>query len=445
MLAAFCLGANAAETNSIVWHRAADRVDADVHSLSLSNLLEQITVRTGWQVYVDPGTTHSASAKFKNLPTGDALRMLFGSLNFALVPQTNAPPRLYVFTTKMQNATQRVRVPKTTAARHVPDELLVKLKPGVDINALAKALGAKVIGHDDKLRIYRLRFADAAATDAALAQLQNDPDVEAVDYNYVFDPPPTPQPIANAPVGPVSLTLDPSTPDDPCSPVVGLIDTSVQSLGSQLDPFMLKPISVVVDVTASSTNITHGTAMAQTIFNGIYQQSNGTGSSGSKVRVLSVVVYDSSETTTSWNVALGVQAAVDNGATVLNLSLGGPADSAILDSVIQQALAQGIVIFAAAGNQPVNTPTYPAAIPGVNAVTALGSPGQLASYANYGSFVDMALPGTSMVYLGSQAYVVQGTSASTAYATGVAAGAKGINCLPWSQIQGAMQKRFPVP
>ena len=434
-----------AQTNSIVWHRAADRVDADVRLLSLSQLLQQITAQTGWQVYVEPGTTHSASTKFKNLPTGDALRMLFGDLNFALVPQTNAAPHLYVFTTKMQNATQRVRAPRSVTARHVPGELLLKLKPGVDINALAKALGAKVIGHDDKLRIYRLRFADAAATDAALAQLQNDPDVEAVDYNYVFDPPPTPQPIANAPVGPVSLTLDPSTPDDPCSPVVGLIDTSVQSLGSQLDPFMLKPISVVVDVTASSTNITHGTAMAQTIFNGIYQQSNGTGSSGSKVRVLSVVVYDSSETTTSWNVALGVQAAVDNGATVLNLSLGGPADSAILDSVIQQALAQGIVIFAAAGNQPVNTPTYPAAIPGVNAVTALGSPGQLASYANYGSFVDMALPGTSMVYLGSQAYVVQGTSASTAYATGVAAGAKGINCLPWSQIQGAMQKRFPVP
>jgi len=419
-----------AQTNSIVWHRAADRVDADVRLLSLSQLLQQITAQTGWQVYVEPGTSHSASTKFKNLPTGDALRMLFGDLNFALVPQTNAAPHLYVFTTKMQNATQRV---------------LLKLKPGVDINALAKALGAKVIGHDAKLGIYRLQFADAAATDAALAQLQTDPDVEAVDYNYVYDPPPTPQAIANAPVGPLSLTLDPSTPNDPCSPVVGLIDTSVQSLGSQLDPFMLKPISVVGDVATSSTDITHGTAMAQTVLRGVSQQNTSGSPGGSKVRVLSVVVYDSSETTTSWNVALGVQAAVDNGATVLNLSLGGTADSAILDNVIQQALAQGIPVFAAAGNQPVNTPTYPAAIPGVNAVTALGSPGQLASYANYGSFVDMALPGTSVVYLGSQAYVVQGTSASTAYATGVAAGAKGINCLPWSQIQGAMQQRFPVP
>jgi len=442
---AFCLSTFAAGTNSLVWHQAADRVDADVHSLSLSNLLEQITVQTGWRVYVEPGTTHSASTKFKNLPTGDALRMLFGDLNFALVPQTNAAPHLYVFTTKMKNATQLVRVPGIARPKHVPNELLVKLRPGANIDAIAKAIGAKVIGRDDQLGLYRLQFADAAATDAALAQLQNDPDVEAVDYNYIYDPPPTPQLVDNAPIGPVSLTLDPATPNDPCSPVVGLIDTPVGSLGSQLDPFMLKPISVVDDVNLMPKDMTHGNAMAQTALRGVSQQINSTSPGGSKVRILSVNVYDSSETTTSWYVALGVQAAVDNGATVLNLSLGGAAASAVLDDVIQQTIARGIPVFAAAGNQPVTTPTYPAAIPGVNAVTALGAPGQLASYADYGSFVDMALPGTSVVYLGNQAYVVQGTSTATAYATGVAAGVKGINCMPWSQIQTAMQQRFPVP
>jgi thermitase len=445
LAAAFCLNTYAAETNSIVWHKAADRVDADVHGLSLSNLLEQITSQTGWRVYVEPGTTHRASTKFNNLPPGDALRMLFGDLNFALVPQTNAAPHLYVFTTRMEHATQLVRVSKRAAPRHIPNELLVKLKPGANIDALAKAIGAKVIGRDDKLGIYRLQFADAAATDDALGQLKNNQDVEDVDYNYVYDPPPTPQTLDNAPMGPVSLTLDPSTPNDPCSPVVGLIDTPVQSLGSQLDPFMLKPISVVGDVTAGSTGITHGTAMAQTVLRGISQQKDNTGSNGSKVRILPVNVYGSSETTTTWDVARGVQAAVDNGATVLNMSLGGTTDSAVLDDILRQAMARGIPVFAAAGNQSGTTLTYPAAVPGVTAVTALGAPGQLASYADYGSFVDMALPGSSVVYFGNQAYVVQGTSASTAYATGVAAGVKGINCQPWSQIQSAMQQKFPVP
>jgi hypothetical protein len=438
-LAALSLNARAADTNSLVWHRATDRVDADVRGMALWPLLEKIAVEAGWHIFVEPDTTHTTSAKFKDLPSGDALKMLLGNLNFALVPRTNGVPQLYVFRTVMKNATREVLVPKA-APKHVPNELLVKLKPGTDIDALAKAIGAKVIGRDDKLGIYRLQFGDAAATDAALASLKNNSDVLAVDYNYVFDPPATPQLLANAPVGPVSLTLDPATTGDPCNPVVGLIDTQVQSLGSQLDPFLLKPISVAGDAGTNTSTLTHGTAMAETILRAVAQAGGGS----SSVRILSVDVYGAGEMTTSWNVALGIKAAVDNGATMLNLSLGGPSDSAVLDSVIQQAIAAGIPVYAAAGNQPVSTPTYPAAAPGVIAVTAMQG-GQLAPYANFGSFVSLAMPGASVVYLGGQAYIVQGTSPATAYATGVAAGTKGVDCLPWAQIQSAMQQKFPVP
>ena len=180
--------------------------------------------------------------------------------------------------------------------------------------------------------------------------------------------------------------------------------------------------------------------MAETILRAVSQQG-----ASSSVRILPVDVYGSSETATTWNVSLGVKAAVDGGATVLNLSLGGNTDSTILGSVIAQAQAKGVIVFAAAGNQPVNTPTYPAALTGVNAVTALGAPGQLAAYANYGNFVGMALPGASVVHLGNQTYVVQGTSPATAYASGIAAGYKGINCDGWAQIQKLMQQKFPVP
>jgi Subtilase family len=443
LLLAFSLSARATETNSLLWDAATGRVSADVRGESLWPLLEGIAHKTGWHIFVEPGAARVASAKFENLPATDALKMLLGDLNFALVPQTNEAPHLYVFTTRMENATRPVLVAKPVLAKqkHVPNELIVKLKPGADIDALAKSLGAKVIGRDDKLGIYRLQFADAAATDAALAQLQNNSDVAAVDYNYIFDAPPVPQAIANAPVGPPVLTPDPSTPNDPCNPVVGLIDTQVQTLGNGLDQFLLKPISVVGDVAPVTGTITHGSAMVTPILTGVKQASGG----HSSIRILPVNVYDSGETTTSWNVALGIQAAVDNGATVLNMSLGGSADSTVLDSIVQQALAQGIVIFAAAGNTPVNTPTYPAAIPGVNDVTALSQPGQLASYADFSPQVDMALPGTSIVYLGSQAYVVQGTSPATAYASGIAAGTKGVGCPTWTQIQTAMQQKFPVP
>lgn len=435
--------ARAAENNSLVWLADRDQISADIRGEALWPLLEDIAHQTGWHIFVEPKANHTASVKFRDLPAGEALKKLLGNLNFALVPQTNGPKELYVFTTTIHAATQRVASAPAKAApmRHVSNELLVKLKPGADIDAIAKALGAKVVARNDKLGLYRLQFDDAAATDAGLASLKTNPDVAAVDYNYIFEPPATPQQIANAPANPISLTLDPHTATDPCNPVVGLIDTGMQSLGSQLDPFLMNAINVTGDTNTPSTSLpTHATAMAQTILRAISQQGGS-----SSVRILPVNVYGNSEIATSWNVALGVQAAVDGGATVLNMSLAGTTDGAILNDIIQQALAKGVVIFAAAGNTPVNTPTYPAAIPGVNAVTALGAPGQLASYANFGSFVEMALPGSSVVYLGNQAYVVQGTSPATAYASGVAAGTKGINCLPWAQIQSAMAAKFPVP
>jgi hypothetical protein len=116
-----------------------------------------------------------------------------------------------------------------------------------------------------------------------------------------------------------------------------------------------------------------------------------------------------------------------------------------LDGVVKLALADNIMIFGAAGNQPVNTPTYPGAIPGVYDVTALSQPGQLASYANYWSGDSMALPGTSFVYFGGQAYGIEGTSPATAYASGMYAGTMAANPSSQAQIISAMQAKFPVP
>lgn len=426
-----------AQTNSMVWRQAAGRVDADVHALSLSNLLVAITAQTGWRVYVEPGTTHSASVKFRNLPSGEALRMLFGDLNFALVPQTNAAPHLYVFTTKMENATQLVHVPKTARAKHVANELLVKIKPGVNPDDLARMFGAKVTGHLDKFGIYRLQFADAASADAALNQLQNDSDVSDVDYDYYFDPPPTAQALASASMPPVNLQLNP--PGNSGKVIVGLIDTVVQPLDGPLNQFLLKQISVAGDASPGS-DITHGTAMAYTLLHGMDIGGQG----GTSAQILPVDVYGPSATTTSWSVAMGIQAAVNGGATVLNLSLGSSGDSSILDAMVQQAIGDGIQIFAAAGNQPVAAPTYPAADPGVMAVTATDR-GLIASYANYGNFVDLAAPGNSIVYFGNQPWLVQGTSVSTAYMTGIAAGTRTATGQSWTQIESSLKHSFPVP
>src|SRR4029077_8511623 len=119
-------------------------------------------------------------------------------------------------------------------------------------------------------------------------------------------------------------------------------------------------VSVAGDATANSSEPMHGTAMAYRILEAIAQQSTAGGTSA---QILPVGVYGPNASAPTWDVALGVQKAVDSGATVLNLSLGGPDNSSILADLLQKVVALGIPVYAAAGNVPVATPTYPAADP----------------------------------------------------------------------------------
>ncbi len=101
------------------------------------------------------------------------------------------------------------------------------------------------------------------------------------------------------------------------------------------------------------------------------------------------------------------------------------------------------MFIGAAGNQPVTTPFYPAAYPEVMAVTAVDQ-GQLASYANRGSFVSLGAPGTSIVYFDGQPYQVMGTSASAAFTSGIAAGYLDTTHNTSSQMQAFLRSNFGV-
>ena len=60
--------ASAANTNSLVWQAATDRVSADVRGEALWPLLEDIAHQTGWHIFVEPGADRKADVKFKDLP-----------------------------------------------------------------------------------------------------------------------------------------------------------------------------------------------------------------------------------------------------------------------------------------------------------------------------------------------------------------------------------------
>lgn len=428
--------------SAFTWNKEKNEVTADVRGLGVTNLLERVAHETGWEIFLEPGISHKSSAKFKNFSSGEALRMLLGDVNFALIPQTNAASRLYVFRTAINNATHQISNVKkkgtASGPKRVPNELIVRLKPGQSIEEIAKALGATVVGSIPEINAYRLRFDDAADATDALVDLASNPGVAGVDFNYYLDKPEPVQGVVSSTGLPSQLRLSPA--GDSSGLVVGLVDTAVQALDGDLDKFVIKRLSVAGEAAVDSGVPTHGTTMAESILRGM----EAAGNDSSAAKFVCVDVFGNNGTTTTFDLASGIVLAVNNGANWVNVSVGGSGSSTVLQNIVQTVTDRGIPIFAAAGNEPTGEPVYPAAYSDVVAVTAL-SRGQVASYANNADFVDVAAPGSAVVYFQGRPYYVQGTSVSTAHTTGLAIGIAQKTGQTWGQIQPELLKSLAVP
>jgi hypothetical protein len=429
------------------WRTAGSSVDADIEDWPLIRLLEQISAKTRWQILVEPESDCRVTAKFKGLKTGQALSRLLGQLNFLLVPATNGPPRLLIFRTSAAAATDLVAAPAerdapTAGAKALPRELVVVLKPGAKetIEEIAKRLGAKIKGRADELRAYRLEFEDDSAAAAARTALADNPDIEGIDANFEVPRPDRPEAMALGVLPP--FTLRPKAITDASRVVVGLIDTAVQLEGTVLKEFLLPQVSVVGKASAPLDVPSHGTVMGETILYRLAQSPES--KDGTPVRLLPVDVYGDGGATTTFEIAKGVYAAINGGATIVNMSFGGDGNSQLLREVIKAGHEQGVVFLGAAGNEPVTTPTYPAAYPEVIAVTASTRGGQVASYANRGEFVDVAAPGASVVPFQDRPYLVVGTSAATANVSAAAALLKAVTGKAGSDLEAQVREVFPI-
>lgn len=92
----------------------------------------------------------------------------------------------------------------------------------------------------------------------------------------------------------------------------------------------------------------------------------------------------------------GIVYAAASGAKVINCSWGGPGASTTGQNVINYAWNKGCIIVAAAGNDNVSTPFYPAAYNNVIAVASTSSSDAKSSFSNYGTWIDIAAPGSNI-------------------------------------------------
>ena len=125
------------------------------------------------------------------------------------------------------------------------------------------------------------------------------------------------------------------------------------------------------------------------------------------------------------NINNGIKWAIDQGAHIINMSLGIQHSGGGLphEEVIRYAQAKGIIIVAAAGNDGQENRYYPGALPGVIAVGALDAQGKIASFSTYGRQVVIAAPGTEIysTYINNSYAFSSGTSQAAPFVSGAIA------------------------
>jgi thermitase len=132
-------------------------------------------------------------------------------------------------------------------------------------------------------------------------------------------------------------------------------------------------------------------------------------------------VFDGRGTGTVARVAQGIIWSADHGADVINLSLTHPNPSPADSAAVDYAASKGAVVVAAAGNGNTSDPTYPAAYPSVLAVAATNQDDRRASFSNYGDWVDVAAPGVGILSTIPSGYASwTGTSMATPHVSALA-------------------------
>lgn len=203
--------------------------------------------------------------------------------------------------------------------------------------------------------------------------------------------------------------------------VVALIDTSVDTSHPALGGRIVDAIDIVGGVPDAGE---HGTALAGVI--GAGGVVNGIAPAA---EILSVRAFRADPDNpamgigTTEGIARGLDAAIRHGATVINMSFGGPRER-LLETLVRRALASGHTVVAAAGNGgPQGAAAFPAALDGVIAVTATDAAGQLYAEATRGHYVTVAAPGVDVLSTapGNRYGLNSGTSIAAAYISGVIA------------------------
>ncbi len=257
-----------------------------------------------------------------------------------------------------------------------------------------------------------------------LQSLRRNPNVAFVEYDYVVYA----EHVPNDPIYPSQVFLPPmNTPSawdvtkgDP-NVVVAVLDTGLRTDNRDLRNMIVSGYNVIANSSNYTDDHGHGTMVTSVI---AAEMDNTFGIAGiaPKASFLAVKVMNSSGSGTYSDMIKGIDYAVNNGAKVINMSIGGRSSSSALKLAIDQAVSRGVTIVAAAGNEGLSSLSFPAAYDNVIGVGAVDINNNKTSYSNTGAGLTLMAGGSARVatftdFISS----ASGTSFAAPYVSGAVA------------------------
>src|ERR687895_309803 len=250
--------------------------------------------------------------------------------------------------------------------RYVPGQLLVRFRPGTtaaEADAAAARAGGTVVDHLVPLGIHVLAV-PPGQTDEAMESLRSEPSVDSVEQDVFVQGLET---VPNDPLWPLQWGLRlvgaPRAWDatrGSSAIVIAVLDTGIDRTHPDLSGATVPGRDILDDDSDPADDEGHGTAAAGVI---AARTDNGEGHAGMcwVCSLMPVKGLDATGSGSSSTVAAGIVWAVDHGARVINMSLGGPGNTSALANAVAYAASRDVVLVAAAGNSGVDTAFYPAA------------------------------------------------------------------------------------
>jgi thermitase len=314
----------------------------------------------------------------------------------------------------------------------VDGEFVVQFKPGTarsERAQLASAHGGKISSRIEALDMDVMSFpgikANSKASEQKMAALKNNKNVMMVEPNYIMSvnfTPNDPGVSQQWAWGVIDAYQAWDVTQGSTSTVVAIVDTGVQSSHPDLDSKIVAGYDFVQGDTAPDDGNGHGTHVAGTV---AAETNNATGGAGTcpNCKIMPVRVLDNNGSGTMANVASGITWAADNGAKVINMSLGG-SGATTLQQAVDYAWNKGVFMACAAGNSNTSSTTsaYPAAYARCFAIASTTDTDARSSFSNYGSWVEIAAPGSNIysTWINSGYNTISGTSMATPHVAGAA-------------------------